>query len=379
MSPPFSNVNLLRIIQESESLFDKPGSEEFLSQLRENWEVLAMLMLYTGDSGTATENPTETVLTDGNAAYDADEHDGRSLVIIDGLAAGNIYEIDATAATKLTCTGDTLLADGVRSGDAYKIFYNLKHATAHTHDNIDSPHPALGDNTVTQAKMADSAIGQAELKSTTQSQSQDIGSSTQHTFTLTGGQYCFKETVRGETTAIQYPSRQNVTTGYTTRVPFFNTDSVNARFAYVIHRYMQASGEVYWIFILRDKITKENIGISACSDHPCFGNSQDPEAEPHMFGDAYDPAKHEIIVINPSPDEVLELEKKTTPNKSVVEVIAESYEVDDTIEPNWPNIPVTIGLPPDWEEKQMGEMITPIRKIIPKPAYIKTATLKLKV
>ncbi len=143
MSPPFSNVNLLRIIQESESLFDKPGSEEFLSQLRENWEVLLMLMLYTGDSGTATENPSETVLTDGNAAYDADEHDGRSLVIIDGLAASNIYEIDATAATTLTCTGDTLLADGVRSGDAYKIFYNLKNTSAHTHNGVDSDRSSL--------------------------------------------------------------------------------------------------------------------------------------------------------------------------------------------------------------------------------------------
>ena len=138
MSDPFDNVNSLRIILEGETDADSPDSEELLSQIRENWEVLLILFSYTGDSGTATENPTETVLTDDGAAYDADEHNGRSLVIIDGNAAGNIYTIDDTAATTLTCTGDTLLADGVLSGDAYKIFYNLKNTVAHTHDGVDS-------------------------------------------------------------------------------------------------------------------------------------------------------------------------------------------------------------------------------------------------
>lgn len=138
MSDPFNNVNLLRIIQESETDADSPVSEELMSQIRENWEVLTMLMLYTGDSGTATQNPTEETLTDSGAAYDADEHNGRSLVIIDGNAAGNVYTIDDTTATTLVCTGDTMLTDGVLSGDAYKIFYNLKNTVAHTHDGVDS-------------------------------------------------------------------------------------------------------------------------------------------------------------------------------------------------------------------------------------------------
>ena len=148
MSDPFDNVNLLRIIKEAETIFDKPGSEEVISQMRENWEVFLMLAFYTGDSGTATQEPTETVLTDSGAAYDVDEHNGRSLVMIDGLADGNIYTIDDTAAQTVTCTGDTLLADGVRSGDAYKIFYNLKNTTAHTHNDVDSKNVALAAGTV---------------------------------------------------------------------------------------------------------------------------------------------------------------------------------------------------------------------------------------
>lgn len=144
MSDPFDSVALLRVILEGETDANSPGSEELMSQMRENWEVFLMLMLYTGDSGTATEDPTETVLTDSGATYDVDEHNGRSLVIIDGDAAGNIYTIDDTTATTLICTGDTLLADGIRSGDAYKIFYDLKSTTAHKHDGIDSFKETLG-------------------------------------------------------------------------------------------------------------------------------------------------------------------------------------------------------------------------------------------
>lgn len=141
MSDPFNSVTLLRIIQEGETDAHSPVSEELMSQLRENWEVLTMLFGYTGDSGTATSNPPNDatgVLTDTGAAYDADEHNGRSLVMIDGTAAGNIYTIDDTTATTIVCTGDNLYSDGVRSGDAYKVFYNLKNTVGHTHDGVDS-------------------------------------------------------------------------------------------------------------------------------------------------------------------------------------------------------------------------------------------------
>ena len=98
-------------------------------------------MLYTGDSRTASINPPDDatgVLTHAGAAFDVDEHNGRSVVIIDGNAAGNIYTIDDTAAQSVTCTGDNLFSDGVRSGDAFKVFYNLKNTSAHTHDGVDS-------------------------------------------------------------------------------------------------------------------------------------------------------------------------------------------------------------------------------------------------
>jgi hypothetical protein len=148
MSDPFDSVTLLRIIQEGETDADSPVSEELMSQIRENWEVLTILVLYTGQSGTATENPAEETLTDGGAAYGVDEHNGRSLAIIDGNAAGNIYTIDDTTATTLVCTGDTLLTDGVLSGDAYKIFYDLKNTDAHDHDGVNSSLATLPDGKI---------------------------------------------------------------------------------------------------------------------------------------------------------------------------------------------------------------------------------------
>ncbi len=326
MSDPFDNVNLLRIIQESETLFDKPGSEEFLSQLRENWEVLTMLMLYTGDSGTATENPSETVLTDGNATYDADEHDGRSLVIIDGLAAGNIYEIDATAATTLTCTGDTLLADGVKSGDAYKIFYNLKHATAHTHDDVDSPFVVLADNQVTQAKMADSAIGQAELKKTIAESSQDVFQEEFGRITLPGGFHGLVGIkVKGETTDIEFQNFEqiSITTSYQNiKALFYNNHASAARFAYIQQQYIQASGEVFWYMVMRDKATKEIIAQFSAPDHPCMMQNISPEDYPHPWVDEFDPNLHEIIVINPDVAGLEDIRKfRSIGNRTILEVI----------------------------------------------------------
>jgi len=225
-------------------------------------------------------------------------------------------------------------------------------------------------------------ITQAKLKTSIQTQNYDIPLKTSHKFSLTGGQYCFKETVKGETAEIFYGDGggiQYITTTYDTVTTLYNDHASASRFGYVLHRYVTSSGEIYWIFIKRDKITKDIIGISSCPDHPCFGNSQDPTREPHPFGNSYDPAKHEIIVINPTKAEILEMQKKITPYKSLCEIIAEDFDIDESTEPDWPSIEVTVGLPPEWEERPIGANIEPITKVIPRPGYIKTAALRPKM
>jgi len=233
------------------------------------------------------------------------------------------------------------------------------------------------DGSVTEAKLASSVISQAKLKTSTQSQSYDITAYATHKFVLTGGQYCFSPLVKGESNDIILGFAEEVGTSYINLVMLKN-DSDSNRYGYVQHRYVTSSGEVYWIFILKDKATGKIIGTSACDDHPSFGYNGNHEMFPHPFTESYDSTKHEIVVINPAREEIHELKKKTSYDRCLTQVIGEDYDIDDTIKPPWPTTPVTVGLPPEWEEKSTGSIIKPIRKVIPKPSMVKTARLRLK-
>ena len=166
----------------------------------------------------------------------------------------------------------------------------------------------------------------------------------------------------------------------------------------VTQRYITSSGEVFWIFILRAKkdyttINEEGetsqvpkgaiLSMYQAPDHPCFGNGGKPLLVPHPFG-SYDPETQEIIVINPSLEEVAEMElativeDETKLDRDLLEVITEDYKIDENSNPAWPDIPVTVGLPKDYGDKAMGDKVIPIKKVIPKPTYIKCKSLRKK-
>lgn len=312
---------------------------------------------FPDDLKNVTATAAELNKTDGLTATTTELN-----TVADGAAARNGHKhsnITINAGTGLSGGGD-LSANRTFNHDS------------HTGDVTGATALTIGAAKVTQAK----------LKTSTQDQSYDIPIDTTHKFSLTGGQYCFRPTIKGEMfvgddSKVWLSESYPLTTSYATVIVLKNEDVV-PRFGYVLHRYVTSSGEVYWIFILRNKTTKEIIGISSCPDHPCFGGSQDPDIEPHPFIHSYDPNIHEIIVINPTKEEVLELKKKTNYNKCLAQVISEDCEIDETTEPDWPTEAVTVGLPPDWEEKPIGESIEPIKKVIPKPVYVKTAALKIK-
>lgn len=251
-------------------------------------------------------------------------------------------------------------------------------------------------NSVSQAKMLNRAIGKAELKTSTQSQSFDMDAKTGHTFIFTGGQYCFRSTWKGETTDIRADNAFIITTSYATSIHLYNSNETTKKYGYALHRYITASGEINWLFILRDKITKRIIGRSIAPDHPCFGNGGKPLLVSHPFGD-YDEIKYEIIVINPINEEIEQMEletivdDETKPDKDLIEVITENYEIDEISNPSWPTIPVTVGLPKhiidkktgkktlaDYRFMKQGDIIQPIKKVISKPPYIKVKKLKRK-
>ena len=137
----------LRIIQESETDYDSPGSEELHSQYRENIESLLHLGYFAGSSGTVKTAATSSAVSKctimkctGGASWADDDHNSRTLVMIDGNAAGNYYTIDDSSGTapSIKMNDDNLVSDGVAAADSFKIFYNLQSTAGHTHDGVDA-------------------------------------------------------------------------------------------------------------------------------------------------------------------------------------------------------------------------------------------------
>ena len=263
-------------------------------------------------------------------------------------------------------------------------------------DDIVEGVEALG---IVEGLLAASAVAQAKLK--TSQGSVTRGNAGYETLTLPGGEYGFYPQTRGdnETALSAYVGGfilgKNVynagweggsfaaatDTGYITWITLYTEN--NGLNVYAQQRYVTASGEVFWIFILRDKITKNIISMYQAPDHPCMGNGGKPLLVSHPFG-SYDETKHEIIVINPTDKELQEMRAKTiqpedAPDKDLLDVVSEEYEIDESSTPAWPTKEVTVGLPPDWDEVwRTGKSIAPIKKIIPKVDYISCRKLKLK-
>lgn len=262
-------------------------------------------------------------------------------------------------------TRSIIAGTGLSGGGQMNADRTLSHA-AHT-----------GDVTGTTAlTIAASAVSQAKLKTSTGSVSAAayVGATN---LTLPGGEYGFYPQVTGNITAqIAYAANLSY---YITNICL---TAVGSSGVFAQQRYVTSSGEVFWIFILRDKVTKDIISIWQAPDHPCFGNGGKPLLVPHPFPD-YDETKHEIIVINPSHEEVEAMKKlgergEDEPDKDLLEVIMEEYEIDEDSKPAWPTKAVTVGLPKDYETKKMGEGVQPIKKAIPRPPYIKTKSLRRK-
>ncbi len=143
--------------------------------------------------------------------------------------------------------------------------------------------------------------------------------------------------------------------------------------AYVQQRYVTSSGEVFWIYVLRDKETKKVLSCYQAPDHPCFGNGGKPLVVAHPFND-FDPSTQEIIVINPDHDEVKRMVGLCTvpgsdkPDRDIIDVLMDEYMIMEKSSPVWPETPVTVGLPNnhDWKRMQDGTRITPIKMVIPK-------------
>ena len=96
----------------------------------------------------------------------------------------------------------------------------------------------------------------------------------------------------------------------------------------VTTRYVTASGEDYWIFILIDKSTKEIISISAAPDHPSYENGGDSMKVPSPFID-FDPLTQEIILIDrETTEKLLEEQDRYNASSYIVGLIDKEYKID---------------------------------------------------
>ena len=138
----FAGLSNLRFLLDTETDADSPDTAIFRTGIREAIEAL-FITTYGVSSGSATNDPTtDGRFYDSAGGWSNDDHNGRTLLITSGSAVGNFYTIDDTASSTtdyLDLTGDNLYGDGVRSGDNYRILYDVKNNTdGHDHDGVNS-------------------------------------------------------------------------------------------------------------------------------------------------------------------------------------------------------------------------------------------------
>lgn len=230
----------------------------------------------------------------------------------------------------------------------------------------------------------DGSISQAKLKSTSGSASCEVDFPnsifTNWTGALPGGSYAFRLKYYSTVTDTFFVGYYGIpATSYASpsaKFTAYGGTTTGAPNCFAQEQYVQSSGEVHWIFSLKNRVTGIIEKSWQAPDHCCFGNGDDPDLFQHPYGD-YDQDKYELIVINPPKNFVQELNKKAGKTKDLLEIIGKEYVIDDLSAPTWPTEKVTIGLPERWEEAwQTGQPVKPIKAMIPKPKQAIVRTFK---
>lgn len=133
----------------------------------------------------------------------------------------------------------------------------------------------LIDSSITQGKIASSAIGQSQLKTTTASTvGATIGTNTSVNFSLAGGTYSWYQAGIAITTGTTGHPRAQVQPAAAGQVTFTNSDPDNSSAYTVYERYVQASppyafGSIYvplFIYVIIDNSTSKIEGVSVAQD-----------------------------------------------------------------------------------------------------------------
>ena len=277
-----------------------------------------------------------------------------------GITNADLVKVHATTATKdeinATCDGGTARNNHLHSN------IGVTGGTGITTSRADLA--AALTISVTAA-----SISQSLLKTSTGSVS---ATSALTVVTLPGGEYGFTPQVH--TSNADFTAR--ITEWETNSLSYVSSVSLSGyggATAYCQQRYITSSGEVFWVFILRDKFTKKVISSWQAPDHPCMGNGGKPLLVAHPFLD-FDSGSQEIIVITPAINEVNRMRDRcivpseSEPDRDLLDVIRDEYVIVEESRPKWTDENVTVGLPfdEDWQRVPNGTIIQPIQKKIPK-------------
>lgn len=257
----------------------------------------------------------------------------------------------------------------------------IKDGALVTADSVDTAQ--LADAAVNEARLASNSVSQAKLKDATEEESTALTSDTNLAFSSVGS-FGFYPQIKTSNVAcipdVKFTDGASaIGTSYITQICLKSSGGYTT---YAQIRYISSSGEVWWLFFLTDK---ENNVLCARSgqEHPCYGNGGKPMVHPHPFMD-YDPQKHNIYVCNPNEELLDEIKdripsgKDDVPDRSILQVINEDYELDLAVSPDWPSIPITVGFAKDSANLRAGEEVEVIKRVVPQPDYIKTCWLKLR-
>ncbi len=219
--------------------------------------------------------------------------------------------------------------------------------------------------------VADALISIAKLKIS----ACELSTGSPNNLVVTGGTLCHWPSLKNAAGPISC-SVANAASSSASYVTIVYLD-VSTGTTYAYFSYHTSSGEIFWLYFLRNKATRQIISAVAAPDHPCFGNGGDPVLLPHPFND-YDPAIHDIIVVNPDAEQIRQI-KAQARGRSFLQTILEDFDLAGAGSAKWPGIPVTTGIIDNDETIiAAGQKVNVIKRIIPQPHNISVESLCVK-
>lgn len=275
----------------------------------------------------------------------------------------------------------------------------------------------LGAGSADQTVIGANAVGQSEIKTTSADVSVALpGTGETLSASAAGGEYILSYQARKSSTPntnLLYLNLSGLTTSDANLKGLFQRTGGSPNTGYLHTHYVQASGELHWIYLQMEN--GKEIRSYQAPDHPAYGN----RGLLHPFEGLFDPTKHEIILINPSQDDVERVLARMTPatgggyltreksaagvleditkvKRGFPEVFFELFEIQESKAADYPDIPVTIGLPSmhkgravDWRfipqlefdpetERMVPLKVKPMKAIMPKPDFVTPLQIKEK-